>query len=269
RLAGGCAGSLRRAAARGRNHFVGVAGAAGTGASRRSHAGARRRDRRRGGAGRMKVRAAIIGSGNIRTDLLYKARRPSRVEPAWMAGIDAASDGLRRAAAAGVKTTAAGVEGILAHLERDGVRLAFDATSAHAHPENARKLQARGVTVIDLTPAAIGPYCVPPVNLRAHLGSRAKNVNMVSCGGQATIPMVAAVSRVHPPEYAETVAPAPPRPLAPARRQNIDESPRPPAGAVELVGGARRGKAIIIINPAEPPILMRDTIHCLTAGEPD
>jgi acetaldehyde/propanal dehydrogenase len=216
-----------------------------------------------------RIQAAIIGSGNIGTDLMYKARRSTQIEPVWMVGIDPSSDGLKRAADLGVKTTPRGVDGMLPHLEADGVRIAFDATSAHAHHENARKLQERGIVVIDLTPAAIGPYCVPPVNLREHIGTRERNVNMVSCGGQATIPMVAAVSRVQPVDYAEIVCTVASRSIGPGTRQNIDEFTRTTAGAVERVGGARRGKAIIIINPADPPIIMRDTIHCLTHREPD
>jgi acetaldehyde/propanal dehydrogenase len=212
-----------------------------------------------------KIRAAIIGSGNIGTDLMYKAQRSSFIEPAWMVGIDANSDGLARAKSAGLKITSDGVDGLLEHVESDEIRIAFDATSAHSHAENARKLD--GILMIDLTPAAIGPYCVPPVNLRNHLGVR--NVNMVSCGGQATIPMVAAVSRVQPVEYAEIVCTVASRSIGPGTRQNIDEFTRTTAGAVEKVGGAKRGKAIIIINPAEPPLMMRDTIHCLTASEPD
>src|SRR4051812_17591228 len=129
----------------------------------------------------MRVRAAIIGSGNIGTDLLYKAQRSSLIEPVWLVGIDEASDGLKRARDLGVKTTAGGVEGLLPNIEADNIRIAFDATSAHAHHDNAKKLQARGVVMIDLTPAAIGPYCVPPVNLKAHVGTRERNVNMVSC----------------------------------------------------------------------------------------
>jgi acetaldehyde/propanal dehydrogenase len=217
----------------------------------------------------MKIKAAILGSGNIGTDLLYKARRSEWIEPAWVVGVDPASDGLRRAAALGVATTAAGVDGLVPHVARDGIRIAFDATSAHAHHENARKLAALGVLMIDLTPAAIGPYCIPPVNLAEHVGSRAQNVNMVSCGGQATVPMVAAVSRVQPVEYAEIVATVASKSVGPGTRQNIDEFTRTTAGAVERIGGARRGKAIIVINPAEPPIVMRDTIHCLTEGPPD
>jgi len=217
----------------------------------------------------MRVKAAIVGSGNIGTDLMYKAARSALVEPAWMVGIDPTSDGLARAQSLGLRTTAGGVDGLVEYLERDGVRIAFDATSAHAHADNARKLEARGVMVIDLTPAAIGPYCVPPVNLKTHVGTRARNVNMVSCGGQATIPMVAAVSRVQPVEYAEIVCTVASRSIGPGTRQNIDEFTRTTARAVESVGGAKRGKAIIVINPAEPPLIMRDTIHCLTAGEPE
>jgi len=216
-----------------------------------------------------KINAAIVGSGNIGTDLLFKALRSASIKPVWVVGIDAASDGLRRARELGVKTTHEGVDGILPHLKKDNIQIAFDATSAHSHHENARKLQAHGVLTIDLTPAAIGPYCVPPVNLQAHVGTREMNVNMVTCGGQATIPMVAAVSRVQPVEYAEIVATVASKSIGPGTRQNIDEFTRTTAGAVEKLGGAKRGKAIIILNPAEPPLIMRDTIHCLTEGEPD
>ncbi len=215
-----------------------------------------------------KIKAAIIGSGNIGTDLVYKAKRSEWIEPVWMVGIDAASEGLKRAEGMGLKTTAIGVDGLVPHVTGDGVRIAFDATSAYAHAENARKLQERGVFMIDLTPAALGPYCIPPVNLK-DIGRDVGNVSMVSCGGQATIPMVAAVSRVQPVEYAEIVATVASKSVGPGTRQNIDEFTRTTAGAVERVGGARRGKAIIIINPAEPPLMMRDTIHCLTDGEPD
>ena len=216
----------------------------------------------------MKIRTAIIGSGNIGTDLVYKARRSEWVEPVWMVGIDPASDGLKRAESIGLRTTARGVDGLLPHVAEDGIRIAFDATSAYAHADNAAKLRARGVLVIDLTPAALGPYCIPPVNLKEHLGTRAMDVSMVSCGGQATIPMVAAVSRVQAVEYAEIVATVASKSVGPGTRQNIDEFTRTTAGAVERVGGARRGKAIIVINPAEPAIMMRDTIHCLTEAEP-
>jgi acetaldehyde/propanal dehydrogenase len=217
----------------------------------------------------MKIKAAILGSGNIGTDLLYKARRSASIDVAWVVGVDPASDGLRRAADLGVRTTAGGVDALLPHVARDGVRLAFDATSAHAHAENARKLAPLGVVMIDLTPAAIGPYCIPPVNLADHVGSRATNVNMVSCGGQATVPMVAAVSRVQPVAYAEIVATVASRSIGPGTRQNIDEFTRTTARAVERIGGAAKGKAIIVVNPAEPPLLMRDTIHCLTETDPD
>jgi acetaldehyde/propanal dehydrogenase len=217
----------------------------------------------------MAVRAAIIGSGNIGTDLLYKARESSLIEPVWMVGIDPSSEGLARARVLGCKTTAEGIQGLLPHLAEDGIRIAFDATSAHAHPKNARPLMDRDVFVIDLTPAALGPYCVPPVNLREAVASGANNLNMVSCGGQATIPMVAAVSRVQAVDYAEIVATVASRSVGPGTRQNIDEFTRTTASGVEKIGGAKRGKAIIIINPAEPPLIMRDTIHCLTEAEPD
>jgi acetaldehyde/propanal dehydrogenase len=160
------------------------------------------------------------------------------------------------------------VDGLVPHIAEDGVRIAFDATSAAAHADHARKLRERGVFLIDLTPAALGPYCIPPVNLK-DLARDVTDVSMVSCGGQATIPMVAAVSRVQPVEYAEIVATVASKSVGPGTRQNIDEFTRTTAEAVERVGGARRGKAIIIINPAEPPLMMRDTIHCLTDGEPD
>ncbi|HMJ10606.1 MAG TPA: acetaldehyde dehydrogenase (acetylating), partial [Polyangiaceae bacterium] len=211
---------------------------------------------------------AIVGSGNIGTDLLMKALRSSSIAPVWMVGIEPESEGLARARSLGVKTTHAGVDGLLPHIAEDGVRVAFDATSAYAHQENSRKLIELGVRVVDLTPAAIGPYCVPPVNLREHLDTRAMNVNMVTCGGQATIPMVAAVSRVQPVEYAEIVATVSSRSAGPGTRNNIDEFTRTTARGVEKVGGARRGKAIIILNPADPPLIMRDTIHCLTETEP-
>ena len=217
----------------------------------------------------MKLNAAIIGSGNIGTDLLYKALRSQQINPMWMVGVDPASEGLARAAKLGLKTTAEGVDGLLAHVAADKVQVAFDATSAYAHKENARKLRAAGVLMIDLTPAAIGPYCIPPVNLESAIESQAMNVNMVTCGGQATIPMVAAVSRVQSVAYAEIVATVASKSVGPGTRQNIDEFTRTTAGAVEKVGGARQGKAIIIINPAEPPLIMRDTIHCLTDSAPD
>jgi acetaldehyde/propanal dehydrogenase len=216
-----------------------------------------------------KINIALIGSGNIGTDLMVKALRSTRLAPVWMVGIDPASDGLERARAAGLKTTAEGLDGLLPHLVADRIRIAFDATSAYVHHEHARRLREHGVAVIDLTPAAIGPYCVPPVNLAEHAGRGEMNVNMVSCGGQATIPMVAAISRVQPVEYAEIVATVASRSAGPGTRKNIDEFTRTTASGIEKVGGAKRGKAIIILNPAEPPLLMRDTVHCLTQDEPD
>lgn len=216
-----------------------------------------------------KINIALIGSGNIGTDLMYKALRSDRLSPVWMVGIDPASDGLDRARTAGLKTTAEGLDGLLPHLARDRIRIVFDATSAYVHYEHARRLREHGVAVVDLTPAAVGPYCVPPVNLAEHAGRGEMNVNMVSCGGQATIPVVAAISRVQPVEYAEIVATVSSRSAGPGTRKNIDEFTRTTASGIEKVGGARRGKAIIILNPAEPPLIMRDTVHCLTQDEPD
>ncbi len=215
-----------------------------------------------------KIKCALIGSGNIGTDLMYKLQRSKILEPVWMVGIDPDSEGLARAREAGLKTTAEGVDGLLPHIEADDIRIAFDATSAYVHADNSRKVNELGVLMIDLTPAAIGPYCVPPVNLDG-LKPGTMNVNMVTCGGQATIPMVAAVSRVQAVEYAEIVATVSSKSVGPGTRQNIDEFTRTTAGAVEQVGGADKGKAIIVINPAEPPLLMRDTIHCLTKDTPD
>ncbi|MBA4093807.1 MAG: acetaldehyde dehydrogenase (acetylating) [Candidatus Accumulibacter sp.] len=216
-----------------------------------------------------KIKCALIGPGNIGTDLLYKLKRSPVLDPVWMVGIDPESEGLKRARELGLKTSAHGVDGLLEHIAADGVQIAFDATSAYVHAENSRKLNELGVLMIDLTPAAIGPFCVPPVNLKAHVGQGEMNVNMVTCGGQATIPMVAAISRVQAVEYGEIVATVSSKSAGPGTRKNIDEFTRTTAGAIEKVGGAKRGKAIIVINPAEPPLIMRDTVHCLTADEPD
>jgi acetaldehyde/propanal dehydrogenase len=216
-----------------------------------------------------KINVALIGSGNIGTDLMVKALRSVHLNPVWMVGIEPKSDGLARARDAGLKTTAEGLDGLLPHLQRDKIRIAFDATSAYVHHEHARRLKEHGVAVIDLTPAAVGPYCVPPVNLSQHAGRGEMNLNMVSCGGQATIPMVAAISRVQPVDYAEIVATVASRSAGPGTRKNIDEFTRTTASGIEQVGGAKRGKAIIILNPAEPPLLMRDTVHCLTRDEPE
>ena len=216
-----------------------------------------------------KIKCALIGPGNIGTDLLAKLQRSAVLEPVWMVGIDPESDGLKRAREMGIKTTSDGVDGLIPHMQADGVQIVFDATSAYVHAENSRKVNEQGALMIDLTPAAIGPFCVPPVNLKAHVGQGEMNVNMVTCGGQATIPMVAAVSRVQPVAYGEIVATVSSRSVGPGTRKNIDEFTRTTAGAVEQVGGAKKGKAIIIINPAEPPMMMRDTVHCLTETEPD
>ncbi|MDN7177287.1 acetaldehyde dehydrogenase (acetylating) [Caballeronia sp. SEWSISQ10-4 2] len=216
-----------------------------------------------------KVKCALIGPGNIGTDLLAKLQRSEVLEPVWMVGIDPESDGLKKARALGLKTTSEGVDGLLPHVKADGIQIAFDATSAYVHAENSRKLNELGVMMIDLTPAAIGPYCVPPVNLNLQVGKGAMNVNMVTCGGQATIPMVHAVSRVQPVRYAEIVATVSSRSAGPGTRKNIDEFTRTTAAAISMVGGAKEGKAIIIINPADPPLMMRDTVHCLVEGTPN
>jgi acetaldehyde/propanal dehydrogenase len=216
-----------------------------------------------------KIKCALIGPGNIGTDLLAKLQRSPVLEPVWMVGIDPNSDGLKRAREMGIKTTAEGVDGLIPHMLADGVQMVFDATSAYVHADNSRKVNALGALMIDLTPAAIGPFCVPPVNLIAHVGKGEMNVNMVTCGGQATIPMVAAVSRVQPVAYGEIVATVSSKSAGPGTRKNIDEFTRTTASAVEKVGGAKKGKAIIILNPAEPPLIMRDTVHCLTETEPD
>lgn len=216
-----------------------------------------------------KINCALIGSGNIGTDLMYKLRRSELLNPLWMVGIDPESDGLLRAQKDGMKITAEGVDGLLAHIEEDEVKIAFDATSAYVHAENNRKLAEKGVLVIDLTPAAIGPFCVPAVNMEELLSKNAQNVNTITCGGQATIPMVAAVSAVQEVEYAEIIATAASKSAGPGTRANIDEFTETTKKGIEVVGGAKKGKAIIILNPAEPPLMMRDTIHCLTTEEPD
>jgi len=216
-----------------------------------------------------KLKAAIIGPGNIGTDLLMKMKRSEWIEPVWMVGIDETSEGLKRAREMGVKTCSTGVDGVLAHIIADDIRIAFDATSAYIHAENSRKLNALGVLMIDLTPAAIGPFCIPPVNLKEHVKKLEMNVNMVTCGGQATIPIVAAVSQIQDVAYGEIIATVSSKSAGPGTRKNIDEFTRTTANAVEEIGGADKGKAIIIINPAEPPLMMRDTVHCLTKDKPD
>ncbi|MCP5395053.1 MAG: acetaldehyde dehydrogenase (acetylating) [Sphingomonadaceae bacterium] len=216
-----------------------------------------------------KIKCAIIGPGNIGTDLLYKLLRSDVLEPVWMVGVDPTSAGLARARELGLKTTEDGVDGLVPHVLTDGVKIAFDATSAYVHKENSRKLNALGVLMIDLTPAAIGPLCVPPVNLARHAENAVMNVNMVTCAGQATIPMVNAVSSVQPVDYAEIIATVASKSIGPGTRKNIDEFTRTTSAAVASVGGARHGKAIVVVNPAEPPLMMRDTVYCETADEPD
>ena len=213
-----------------------------------------------------KLKVAIIGPGNIGTDLMIKVLRNAKyLEMGAMVGIDAASDGLARAQRMGVATTHAGVEGLIKLPEFADIDFVFDATSASAHVQNEALLrQAKpGIRLIDLTPAAIGPYCVPVVNLEVHLGKL--NVNMVTCGGQATIPMVAAVSRVAKVHYAEIVASISSKSAGPGTRANIDEFTETTSKAIEVIGGAAKGKAIIIMNPAEPPLIMRDTVYVLSA----
>lgn len=212
-----------------------------------------------------KKKVAIIGSGNIGTDLMIKIlRHGKQLQMAVMVGIDATSDGLERARRLGVATTHEGVEGLVRMAEFAEIDFVFDATSATAHVHNDALLREHksGIRVIDLTPAAIGPYCVPVVNLDANLS--ALNVNMVTCGGQATIPMVAAVSRVAKVHYAEIIASISSKSAGPGTRANIDEFTETTAQAIEAVGGAGKGKAIIVLNPAEPPLMMRDTVYVLS-----
>lgn len=219
---------------------------------------------------------AIIGSGNIGTDLMMKIlrtlpdrepARAGRVRLAAMAGIDPDSDGLGHAARHGVATTHGGIDGLLRLPEFASVGLVLDATSASAHARHAPVLADLGVRAVDLTPAAVGPFVVPVVNLGAHLS--APNVNLVTCGGQATVPIVAAVSAVAPVAYAEIVASIASKSAGPGTRANIDEFTQTTARALEVLGGARHGKAVIVLNPAEPPLIMRDTVYCLIPGELD
>jgi acetaldehyde dehydrogenase len=209
-----------------------------------------------------RTKVAVIGSGNIGTDLMIKILRLSEtLELAALVGIDPASDGLARANRLGVPTTHQGVDGLIALDTFDEIAIVFDATSAKAHEANARALAPYGKRLVDLTPAALGPYVVPAVNIGENVAS--DNVNMVTCGGQATIPIVAAVSRVTDVVYAEIVASIASKSAGPGTRANIDEFTETTAAAIEKVGGARRGKAVIVLNPAEPPLIMRDTVHCL------
>ena len=216
-----------------------------------------------------KIRCALIGSGNIGTDLIYKIQRSPWLEPVWMVGIDPESEGLARARDMGLKTTSLGVDGLLPHVLEDNIQIAFDATSAYVHAENSRKLNELGVMMIDLTPAAIGPLCVPPVNLRAMDDKVEMNVNMISCAGQATIPIVFAISSIQSVAYGEIVASLASKSVGPGTRANLDEFTYTTSNAIQVVGGARKGKALAIINPAEPPMMMRNTISCLTDEVPD
>jgi acetaldehyde dehydrogenase len=211
---------------------------------------------------------AIIGSGNIGTDLMIKiVRADGPLSVAAMVGVDPDSDGLARAARMGVPTTARGVDGLLAMPHIGDIRMVFDATSAGAHRANWAKLVDTGVRMLDLTPAAIGPYCVPVVNLDDHLD--APNLNMVTCGGQATVPIVAAVAQSGIVSYAEIVSSISARSAGPGTRASIDDFIETTATALQVVGGAQRGKALMILNPAEPPVLMRNTVYCLVDGDAD
>ncbi|MDF2039373.1 acetaldehyde dehydrogenase (acetylating) [Cytobacillus oceanisediminis] len=210
-----------------------------------------------------KVKVAVLGSGNIGTDLMLKLHRSEVLELTTVIGIDPESDGLKKARELGYQTIDNGIKGFLERPELADI--VFDATSAKAHIRHAKLLREAGKQVLDLTPAAVGPFVVPPVNISEHLD--ANNINLITCGGQATIPMVHAINRVQPVEYAEIVATISSKSAGPGTRANIDEFTQTTSRGIEKIGGAKKGKAIIILNPAEPPILMRDTVHVLVNGE--
>lgn len=212
-----------------------------------------------------KLTAAIVGPGNIGTDLMFKLLRSEVIEPRWMIGVDPASEGLKLAADKGLVATHEGVDWLLKQDELPD--LIFEATSAYVHREYAPRYEEAGIRAVDLTPAAVGPAVIPPVNGQEHVG--AMNVNMITCGGQATIPMVAAVSRAATVSYAEIVASVSSMSAGPGTRANIDEFTRTTSAGVSSIGGAERGKAIIILNPAEPPMIMRDTIFCAVPPDAD
>lgn len=210
-----------------------------------------------------KVKVAVLGSGNIGTDLMLKLGRSDILELTTVIGIDEDSDGIRRAKELGYETITTGIDGFLERPEL--AEIVFDATSAKAHVRHAKLLREAGKQVLDLTPAARGPFVVPPVNLNEHLD--ADNINLITCGGQATIPIVHAINKVQPVEYAEIVATISSKSAGPGTRANIDEFTQTTAKGIEIVGGAKKGKAIIILNSAEPPIIMRDTVHALVEGD--